>query len=260
LLNTAELARLRALWDAALGNVERMVGTRRRVIEIEEAQYAALEQTALSGASRAVMLDAIRSLKREPTERRLGHFAEQARRIGTRLGKSIDVHVEGDDLRIDPTQWAGFWSAFIHAVRNAADHGLEGQEERVSRGKAERGTIRLGTSRRGDRFVVEIADDGRGIDWPRIAVKATELGLPADSEQALKAALFLDGVSTASQVTDISGRGIGMGALREATVALQGELEIETALGRGTTLRMVFPQEAMVPQQASLHDSRAPNA
>jgi two-component system chemotaxis sensor kinase CheA len=100
--------------------------------------------------------------------------------------------------------------------------------------------------------VIEIVDDGRGIDWPRVALKAAELGLPADTEQDFHAALFLGGVSTASHVTDISGRGIGMGALRVATLALGGEMEIETELGRGTTLRMVFPQTAKVEEVGSV--------
>jgi two-component system chemotaxis sensor kinase CheA len=256
-LRPPDRARLRAHWDAVVANVERMVGARRRVIEIEEAQYVALERSIRLGAPRAAQLEAVRALKREPTERRLEHFAEQARRIATRLGKSMDVRVEGNDLRMDPTQWAGFWSAFIHAVRNATDHGLEGQEERASAGKAERGTVRLGTYERGDRFVVEIADDGRGIDWPLVAVKAAQLGLPGGTEQELHAALFLDGVSTASHVTDISGRGIGMGALRAATLALRGTIEIETELGLGTTLRMVFPPTALAADAGPSADAHA---
>jgi two-component system, chemotaxis family, sensor kinase CheA len=259
-LRPPELARLRAQWDGAVENVDRLIGARRHVIEVEEDQYAALERTVRSAAPRAAVLDAVRALKREPTARRLEHFAEQARRIAAGLGKSIDVRVQAGDLRIDPTQWAGFWSAFIHAVRNAADHGLEGHEERVSTGKAECGTIRLGTYARGDRFVVEIADDGRGIDWPLVAVKAAELGLPTDTLADLHTALFLGGVSTATNVTDISGRGIGMGALRAATLALHGEIEIETKLGLGTTFRMVFPQTAMAPEVASRAEACAPAA
>jgi two-component system chemotaxis sensor kinase CheA len=254
-LRPPELARLRAHWDSTVAKVERMVGARRRVIEIGEAQYVALERTILTRAPRAIQLEAVRALKSEPTERRLEHFAEQARRIGARLGKSLDVRVQGNGLRLDPTRWAGFWSSFIHAVRNAADHGLESPLERVAAGKAEPCTIRLSTYERAGRFVVEIADDGRGIDWPLVAVKAAALGLPVDTEQDLQAALFLGGVSTASQVTDISGRGIGMGALRAATLDLRGEMEIETELGRGTTLRMVFPQTAVVDDVGSLNDA-----
>jgi two-component system chemotaxis sensor kinase CheA len=256
-LQPPELARLRAHWDSTLANVERMVGARRRVIEIGEAQYVALERAILTRAPRAVQLEAVRALKSEPTDRRLEHFAEQARRIGARLGKSLDVRVQGNNLRLDPAQWAGFWSSFIHAVRNATDHGLEDPAERGSSGKPESCVIRLSTYEREGQLVVEIADDGRGIDWPRVAVKAAELGLPTRTEQDLHAALFLGGVSTAAHVTDISGRGIGMGALRAATLALGGEMEIETELGRGTTLRMVFPQTTRVEEVSSVTEAGA---
>ena len=98
---------------------------------------------------------------------------------------------------------------------------------------------------RAEKFIVEITDDGRGIDWPGVSRKATALGLPANNEQELRAALFHGGVSTAEQVTDISGRGIGLGAVKMATASLGGEIELETTAGHGTALRMVFPKHAM---------------
>jgi two-component system chemotaxis sensor kinase CheA len=200
-----------------------------------------------SGGSHAEILQAVHGLKLEPSHRRMDHFAEQARRIAARLDKSVDVKVDGGGLRIDPQHWGPFWSAFIHAVRNAVDHGLEATELRVGAGKPERGHLSLRTFMRAGRFIVEIADDGPGIDWPRVARKASELGLPAGNPEELRSALFHDGVSTAAQVTDISGRGIGMGAVRAATESLGGQIEIETRPGGGTSLRMVFPAAAMTP-------------
>jgi two-component system chemotaxis sensor kinase CheA len=127
------------------------------------------------------------------------------------------------------------------------DHGLETAEERAALGKSSCGHVALRTYLRGDRFVVEIADDGRGVDWVRVGLKATELGVPASTESQLRDALFRDGVSTAARVTDISGRGVGMGALRAATEALGGLVELDTRAKQGTTLRMVFPKNAMTP-------------
>jgi two-component system chemotaxis sensor kinase CheA len=242
----SDRARLRERWDALVGSLERLLGSKRRVIELDETEYAALEQGARRGAPSATLLAMVHSLKLEATQRRLDHFGEQIGRIATRLGKNVEVRTDSHSLRIDPKRWGSFWSAFIHAARNAVDHGLEAPDVRVSLGKPPVGSVALRTYRRGERFVVEIADDGRGIDWAGVARKAAELGLPSRTDADLRAALFHDGVSTAAHVTDISGRGIGMGAVRAATEALGGQLEIETASRQGTTLRMVFDASAMI--------------
>jgi two-component system chemotaxis sensor kinase CheA len=241
------LAPFREHWASLVARSERLLGTKRYVVEIGEKDQAGLERSIRDGVDDETLLRMVYDLKLEPTQRRLEHFGEQARRIAGRLDKEIRVVVDGQGLRVDPKRWSAFWSAFIHAVRNAVDHGLEPAAERLSHGKPAVGTIGLRTLVQGGRFVVEIADDGPGIDWTEVARKATELGLPVATEANLREALFCDGVSTAEDVTDISGRGLGMGALRAATVALGGELEIETQAGRGTTLRLVFPKDAMNP-------------
>lgn len=241
------LAPFREHWASLVARSERLLGAKRYVVEIGETDQAGLERSIRDGVDDETLLRMVYDLKLEPTQRRLEHFAEQARRIAGRLDKEIRVTVDGQGLRVDPKHWSAFWSAFIHAVRNAVDHGLEPAAERLAHGKPAVGTIGLRTLVRDNRFVVEIADDGPGIDWTKVARKATELGLPAATAANLREALFCDGVSTAADVTDISGRGLGMGALRAATVALGGELEIETQAKRGTTLRIVFPKDAMNP-------------
>jgi two-component system chemotaxis sensor kinase CheA len=255
-LHPVERDRLQRHWEGVVASVERVIGSRRRMIEIDESQHASLEQMARRGVPHAVIADAIHELRLEPTERRLAHFADQARRIATRLDKTVEVQVDGGGLMIDPKHWAGFWSAFIHAVRNAADHGVEAPDARLSAGKHSAGVIQLRTHVRDGSFVVEIGDDGRGIDWAHVGRKAAQLGLVADTDEALRAALFHDGVSTAAQVTDISGRGIGMGAVRAATAALGGKIEIDAAPGTGTTLRMVFPKAAMAPEVSTLQPAQ----
>jgi two-component system chemotaxis sensor kinase CheA len=242
--SASSMRALRDRWAAVSQSIDRWLGARPRVIELESEHHAALEHAVLS-APRATVLSMVQALKLEPTARRLGHFAEQARRIAARLGKEVDVEVDGRGLRVDSKQWAGFWSAFIHAVRNAVDHGIEPAAVRRAAGKPERGAIALGTYLRGDSFVVEISDDGAGIDWSKLAEKARALGMRAETAEELREALFRDGVSTAASVTDISGRGLGMGALREAAEALGGRVEVESKRGRGSTLRMVFPRSAM---------------
>ncbi len=256
-----DLARLRERWAGLAGHVERFLGGRQPVIEIAETDHAALEQAVRGGAPNATLLRMVHALKLEPTQRRLDHFAEQVRRIGERLDKKVEVRADGGDLRIDPKHWVTFWGAFIHAVRNAVDHGLEAGEERTARGKSEQGLVALRTYMRGDRFIVEIADDGRGIDWTFVAQKAADLGLPADTEADLRLALFRGGVSTAARVTDLSGRGIGMSAVSAAAESLGGEVEIETKGAHGTTLRVCFPKRAMSPDFGhSLQPPRPPAA
>jgi two-component system chemotaxis sensor kinase CheA len=243
----AELARLDERWAAVASSVERLLGVRRRMIEIDAGQHAALEHAIRNGAPRTQLAAMVHDLKLEPTERRLEHFGEQARRIAARLEKDVAVRVEGNGMRIDGRRWTGFWSAFIHGIRNAVDHGIESAGRRAESGKSERGTVTLRTYAEPRHLVIEIADDGAGVDWSRVAVKARERGLPYGTPVELRAALFCDGVSTAARVTDISGRGLGMGALQEATRALGGDVVLDTVKGRGTTLRMVFPHDAMAP-------------
>jgi two-component system chemotaxis sensor kinase CheA len=246
-------APLRAYWDQLLARVECLMGKRRSVIEVDEQDYDALEQSARRGAAAEALLTKVHALKLEPAERRLHHFAEQARRVALRLEKDIDVKVDATSARVDPQRWRGFWSTFIHVIRNAVDHGVELADERTANGKPALGTIWLRAYVREEEFFVEVADDGRGVDWAKVVAKAQQLGFPASSEAERKSALFRDGVSTAATLTDISGRGVGMGAVKQATEALGGRIEIETAVHRGTTVRMAFPRTAMAP------DLRAPS-
>lgn len=99
----------------------------------------------------------------------------------------------------------------------------------------------LRTIEQAERFVVEIADDGRGIDWQSVAKRAKAAGLPAETQYDLEQALFVDGLSTAASVTDVSGRGVGMGALLAATKAMDGQLSVQSELHRGTRLHFSFP-------------------
>jgi len=245
--SATETARLMQRWDELSRDFERLMGAHRPVIELEELEYRALEQAVRDGELRTALLRRIRMLRLEPTRRHLERFGEQVGYLGARLQKDIDVTVVDNGLRLDSNRWSAFWSAFIHAVRNAVDHGVESRAERRARGKSERARVVLQTYLRGDCFVVEISDDGRGIDWQRIALKATDMGLAVATKEELHTALLADGVTTVSRATDISGRGVGLGALYDATRALGGEIEVETTAGVGTTIRMTFPRDSMSP-------------
>ncbi len=238
-------AALEERWGRLASDVGKLLGDRAQTIEIDDQQYAALEAAARADEAPRAMLRRLRGLRLEPTSKRLKHFQVQVQRIAQRLDKP-DVIVEIDDsgVRLDARRWAAFWSNFVHAVRNAVDHGLEPAEVRLAAGKPARGNVALRTYEEEDRIVVEITDDGKGIDWNALAERAKALGLAVQTTEDLQRALFAEGVSTAESVTEMSGRGVGMGALLEGTRALGGNVSVNSVPGKGTTLRFVFPNSA----------------
>ncbi len=172
---------------------------------------------------------------------RLGRLREQAMTLGRRLNRpTFDVTVDDGGLFFDRRHWRPFWASFVHAVRNAVDHGIEAVDDRDP-AKPTTPTLAFVTRRAGDRLEISLSDDGRGIRWEAVRQAALRRGLPATSEADLIGALFADGVSTQDEVTDVSGRGVGMAALREVSERLGGRVEVDSAIGRGTTLRFVFP-------------------
>jgi two-component system chemotaxis sensor kinase CheA len=243
----AQLERLHARWTRLAGDMERLVGSRRRLIEVELQEHAAVEKAIARHKPREELLRMVHRMRLEPAQRRLEAIGEQAVRLAERLDKQIDVTVNAGDLRVDARHWATFWGTFVHAVRNAVDHGIEPADERVRLGKPDRGHVELRASMVGAQVVFEIADDGRGIDWARVAERAASRGLPTENGEDLQSALFADGVSTADTITEVSGRGVGMGALLEATEQLDGRVSVLSEAGRGTTLRFTFDADQLSP-------------
>ncbi|RYZ01279.1 MAG: hypothetical protein EOO73_36125 [Myxococcales bacterium] len=242
-LPAAAFADLQVRWNELTGEIAKLLGARSDMLEIEAREYVGLEAAARAGESAPALLRRIRRLKLESTAKRLGHFQERALKIADRLGKGgVRVEVEDNAVRLDHARWAGFWNAFVHAVRNALDHGIEPLADRQARGKEGAGALALRTYEDDSgRVVIEIQDDGRGVDWQSVAARAAAAGLPHRTSADLEQALFSDGVSTALSVTDVSGRGVGMGALLAATEELGGQLDVRSTWGKGTTLRFVFP-------------------
>ena len=242
-----ERADLRTRWDMLRKSVDTLLGTAHLdKLEIDDAEYEAILHAVLRGEPHHKVATMISDWKLEPTRKRLARISEQAQSLARRLGKApIAVRLADNDLRLDAERWASFWSAFVHAVRNAVDHGLETRDDRLARGKAPEGTIDLATRLEGDQFVIEIADDGRGIDWQAVAVKARARGLPVDTSQDLVEALFADGLSTRSEVDELSGRGVGMGAVRVACLERGGTVQLSSQGGAGTRLQFRFPKSAM---------------
>ena len=251
-----QLARLKERWDRLSTQVEGLLQRGRHTIEASPEQLADLERAVTSGGAPDELLRMIRDLTLEPVERRLHHFAAQVTRLAQRLDKEISVRVSHDGLRLDPRPLSEIWQAFVHAVRNAVDHGIEPADERIAAGKPRVGRIDLRGGRDGTGVVIEIEDDGRGISWHEIRRHLEARGIPASTHQELEAGLFMGGVSTARGLSETSGRGVGVGTLKAVAQALGGDLELDSQPGRGTRLRLRLPGSAVMPPQGPRSASR----
>ncbi len=249
-----ELARLELTWKSMRARLGTLLGdTERARIEIDQDQFEELLNAALKKHDHEAIAQLVTNLRLEPTEARLRRVAAQAERIARRLNKpGIDVHIDSSTLRLDPRRWASFWSAFVHVVRNSVDHGLEAGSVREELGKAASGRLELRTMARGEDFVIEVCDDGTGIAWEKVRQRAKAAGLPWETQADLEEALFADGLSTADDVTEYSGRGVGLGAIRAACEAKRGTIRVESNPGQGTRFIFTFPRSEMAPSPCEL--------
>lgn len=239
-LQTKERVQLLEVWRAVHDRIESLLGvSQRRTILVDWEEY----QTVLSSISEPEppWASPIRRWGQVATRTHLERFAELARQLARRLGKAeVDVVIRDHDLYLETERFAPVWAAMVHTVRNAIDHGIETPEARARAGKPVRGCLTLATELHGCEVAIEVSDDGAGFDWVKIAQRARELGIAAELDQAV----FASGVSTAETVTDTSGRGVGMGALRAACAELGGTVEIASEPDAGTTVRCLLPLRA----------------
>lgn len=248
-----EWTRLFDSWDSTCDRLTQLVSDQSQGIDITDAEYHEMLMAILKNAPKNSVVTRMAGWNLEPTSARMARVAEQAQSLAKRLGKGqIDVKMLGGELRTDPRHWAEFWAAFIHVVRNAVDHGLEDETERTKLGKKAQGTLTLTTMVNDDQYIIELTDDGRGIDWDRIAEIAYERGLPHASREELTEAIFADSFSTKKEVTSTSGRGVGLAAIQEACERHHGTIRVESDPNVGTTFQFVFPVDQMAPSTFSL--------
>jgi two-component system chemotaxis sensor kinase CheA len=167
------------------------------------------------------------------------------RKISREQDKKIELILSGTDTELDKMIVEDIADPLMHIIRNAIDHGIENPAERRALGKDERGVIKLSSYQKGNYVVIEVEDDGRGFDLSRIATKAVELGFidAADglSRKEIFDLIFLPGFSTAEQVSDVSGRGVGMDVVRNNISAVSGTVEIESEYGAGSRVIITLP-------------------
>ncbi len=193
------------------------------------------------------MQHTIMQVRMTPISSIFQRFPRLVRDISRRLGKQVELVIEGEATEADKNIVEALADPLIHIVRNSLDHGLETPEVRARAGKPARGVLSIRARQEPDRFIVEISDDGKGIDPSRIKRKAYEKGLidqdqleRLSGQQALNL-IFAAGFSTAEVVTDLSGRGVGMDVVKNAIDKLGGSVELHSEIERGTTLRLTLP-------------------
>lgn len=241
-------------WRRVERRLEHLLGLAgERRYEIDEAEHAKLLGAVLEKRGHDELAQLVADLKLEPTSRRLRRVAAQAERIGKRLDKGdLRVEISEPGLRLDPERWASFWSALVHVVRNAVDHGIEDKDERVATGKPPDGVLTLHAEVDDTTFMVALEDDGRGVNWQRVRAKAESAGIPSETQEDLVSALFVDGISTAEEVTEFSGRGVGLAAVYAACKERGGDVDVTTAEGKGSRFTFRFPKDAMAPTPSDM--------
>lgn len=189
--------------------------------------------------------DSALQLRMVPVGATFSRFQRVVRDVSKELGKDISLVITGGDTEVDKSVVEKISDPLLHLVRNAMDHGIESIETRYRRGKPAQGTLRLNAYHDSGTIAIEVSDDGGGLDRERIFAKAIERGMLQPeaklTDQDVYALIFEPGFSTAQQVSNLSGRGVGMDVVKRNVTDLRGSIEVESSLGVGTTLRIRLP-------------------
>ncbi|MCW2284100.1 two-component system chemotaxis sensor kinase CheA [Rhodoblastus acidophilus] len=224
---------------------EEVFGSREMSREIKE-QYAVIDRLSQE------MQAAIMQVRMLPISDVFDRFPRLVRDLSRKLAKDIDLVIEGGDTSADKNIIEALNDPLLHIVRNSLDHGVEAPEDRAAAGKHARATITLKAWQDAESVVIEVCDDGRGIDPAKIAASAVKKGVisqaEADrlSEQEAINLIFRPGFSTAAQVSDLSGRGVGMDVVRTAVEKLGGRVTVSSRVGEGSSTRLVLPLSMVV--------------
>ena len=198
--------------------------------------------------------DQVMKLRMLPVGRSWSKYHRTVRQIAQRLGKEVVLELSGEETELDKVLVEQLDEPLLHLVRNAVDHGIERPDEREAAGKPRAGTLSLSAFHRGNQIVVRLSDDGKGIDPERVREKAVRSGLVSaeaaaelDAEQVIDL-IFHAGFSTREQVSDLSGRGVGMDVVRETLARLKGTVHVSSTLGQGTVFELRLPLTLAIVQ------------
>jgi two-component system chemotaxis sensor kinase CheA len=202
--------------------------------------------TALDHATARLQVSVMRT-RMQPVSRVFQRFPKMARDVARQLGKQVELRLEGTGTELDRNLVEALADPLVHLVRNAIDHGIEHPSARVAAGKPELGQVLLSARQEGDHVVIEIRDDGAGMDAERLRARAVEKGLLAPEAAARLGAeecyqlIFLPGFSTKQEITDISGRGVGMDVVQSKVRELSGQIQIHAEPGHGSRFTITVP-------------------
>jgi len=219
---------------------ETVFGVRELSREIK-AQYATINRISEE------MQDAIMQIRMMPVSFVFQRFPRLVRDISRRLDKQVNLELEGQETAADKNIIESLGDPLVHIVRNSLDHGFEMPDARVAAGKSPAGTLRIGARQEADRVIIEISDDGKGIDAQAVKLKAYQKGLIDEatmdrlSDQEAVNLVFIPGFSTSEVVSDLSGRGVGMDVVRTAIEQVHGSIVLESTKGQGTRIRLSLP-------------------
>lgn len=189
--------------------------------------------------------DSVMAIRAQPVKSVFQRMPRLVREVADMTGKRVRLVTSGEDTEVDKTVVERLAEPITHMLRNAIDHGLESTEEREAAGKPAEGVVRLAALHRSGRIVIEIADDGKGINRPRVRGIAVDRGLIAEdavlTDDEVDNLIFLPGFSTAETVTDVSGRGVGMDVVKRSIQALGGRISISSVPGKGSTFTLSLP-------------------
>lgn len=215
---------------------------------IETGDYEQLEaEVAELGKTTETLQNTVIDMRLVPFETIVGKFPRLVRDLAREQGKDIDFTITGKDVEIDRSILTDLGDPLTHLLRNAVDHGIEPPAERAAAGKPETGTVELRARRARDRVIVTVEDDGQGLDPEALRETAQERGVKSPEELAaltdeeLYELIFHPGFSTTDEVTDVSGRGVGMDVVNETIESLDGTIEVDSEPGAGTTIRLEVP-------------------
>ena len=212
---------------------------------VDGTQHELLRKVTHAGKIVRELQDLSMSMRMVPLRPTFQKLARVVRDTATKAGKSVQFVTEGDDVEIDRTMVDRLGDPLVHMVRNAVDHGVEPPHERTGNGKKPTGVVRLHAYHASGNVVVELIDDGRGLNREKLVKKAIEKGLIESdkgmSDSEVFSLIFAPGFSTAEKITDISGRGVGMDVVRRNLEAIRGRIDITSTLGKGTTFAIRLP-------------------
>ncbi len=234
--------------DKLINLIGELVISRTQVVETARVDENSEQKNALLQLDRVTteLQYAAMSLRMVPLKQVFDRFPRMVRDLAQASGKRINLEIFGEMTELDRSIVNQIADPLVHLIRNSIDHGLEPEEERTAKGKPAAGTIRLGARHEGSHILIEISDDGQGISVDQIRSKAVERGLlpPEHDEIGFKQAadlLFSPGFSTAKKVTDLSGRGVGLDAVKATVESLSGTIEMHSEPGKSLTTTIKLP-------------------